>query len=56
MRYGHDRKPRNPYNMIIQENHAADKAVLIIPHFGVLCTNYEIKEIKYPLHAVNHQA
>lgn len=31
MRYDHGRKPRNPYNMIIQENHAADRANLIIP-------------------------
>ena len=31
MRYVHGHKPRNPYNMIIQENHAADRANLIIP-------------------------
>ena len=26
MRYDHGHKPRNPYNMIIQENHAAARA------------------------------
>ena len=31
MRYVHGHKPRNPYNMIIQENHAASRATLIIP-------------------------
>ncbi len=34
MRYVHGHKPRNPYNMIIQENHAADKANLIISYYG----------------------
>ena len=34
MRYDHGRKPRNPYNMIIQENHAANRATLIISHLG----------------------
>ena len=34
MRYGHDRKPRNPYDMIIQENHAANRATFIIPYPG----------------------
>lgn len=32
MRYTHGCKPRNPYNMIIQENHAADRANLIISY------------------------
>ena len=32
MRYIHGCKPRNPLNMIIQENHAAGRANLIIPH------------------------
>ena len=35
MRYIHGRKPRNPYNMIIQENHVASRANLII-HGAVL--------------------
>ena len=30
MRYTHGCKPRNPYNMIIQENHVTDRANLII--------------------------
>ena len=33
MRYTHGCKPRNPYNMIIQENHAANRATLIISYF-----------------------
>lgn len=32
MRYVHGRKPRNPVNMIIQENHAAERAKLIISY------------------------
>ena len=28
MRYAHGRKPRNPYDMIIQENHVANRAYL----------------------------
>ena len=51
MRYTHGCKPRNPYNMIIQENHVADRANLIIPH---LSPNYKVEEIEYPLHAINH--
>ena len=31
MRYTHGCMPRNPYNMIIQENHAVDRATIIIP-------------------------
>ena len=34
MRYIHGRKPRNPYNMIIQENHVAGRATIIIPYRG----------------------
>lgn len=34
MRYIHGRKPRNPFNMIIQENHVADRANLIVSHLG----------------------
>ena len=30
MRHVHGHEPRNPYNMIIQENHVADRANLII--------------------------
>ena len=32
MRYDHGRKPRNPYNMIIQENHVATRAIFIISY------------------------
>ncbi len=32
MRYTHGCKPRNPYNMIIQENHAAGRANSIISY------------------------
>ena len=32
MRYTHGCKPRNPYNMIIQENHAAGRANSIITY------------------------
>ena len=32
MRYIHGRKPRNPLNMIIQENHAASRANIIISY------------------------
>ena len=34
MRYAHERKPRNPYDMIIQENHAANRATFIIPYYS----------------------
>ena len=34
MRYDHGHKPRNPYNMIIQENHAAARAISIISQNG----------------------
>lgn len=33
MRYAHERKPRNPYNMIIQENHVANRAIFIIAKY-----------------------
>ena len=33
MRYSHGCKPRNPYNMIIQENHVANRAIFIIANF-----------------------
>ncbi len=33
MRYIHGRKPRNPYDMIIQENHAADRATSIVSDY-----------------------
>ena len=36
MRADHGLQPRNPYNMIIQENHAATRANLIIPYWGFL--------------------
>ena len=36
MRYDHDRKPRNPYDMIIQENHAANRAIFIIPYLDLV--------------------
>ena len=32
MRYSHGCKPQNPYNMIIQENHAASKGLLLLYH------------------------
>ena len=32
MRYAHERMPRNPLNMIIQENHAANEASFIISY------------------------
>ena len=32
MRYNHGCKPRNPLNMIIQENHAASKGLLLLYH------------------------
>ena len=51
MRYTHGCKPRNPYNMIIQENHAVDRATIIIPQ---LATNKEIKEGQNPLYAARH--
>ena len=34
MRYGHDRKPRNPYNKIIQENLAPAGLDSIISHYA----------------------
>ena len=40
MRYVHGHKPRNPYNMIIQENHAADGANSIIPYLGESCRTF----------------
>ena len=53
MRYTHGCKPRNPYNMIIQENHAADRANLIISYI-LLATNNHIKEIKNAISGINH--
>ena len=47
MRYTHGCKPRNPYNMIIQENHAADRANLIISH-----ADEPIKQIKNSLYPI----
>ncbi len=35
MRYIHGCKPRNPYNMIIQENHVAGRANYIISYGGI---------------------
>lgn len=32
MRVDHGLQPRNPYNMIIQENHAAGKGLLLLYH------------------------
>ena len=52
MRYTHGCKPRNPYNMIIQENHAANRANLIIPY---LSANEEIKGFKDAVHTGDHQ-
>ena len=46
MRHTHGCEPRNPLNMIIQENHAADGANLIISYrswiFGVILLNDKI--------------
>ena len=39
MRYSHGCKPRNPYDMIIQENHAANRATFIISYHLVLWYN-----------------
>lgn len=47
MRYTHGCKPRNPYNMIIQENHVADRAILIIYD--------EVKEFNHSLHRIDHE-
>jgi len=52
MRYTHGCKPRNPYNMIIQENHVADRANLIIPYLG---TNYPVEKVEDTVHTTNHQ-
>ena len=40
MRHTHECEPRNPYNMIIQENHAAGGANFIISHFGGSCRTF----------------
>lgn len=57
MRYTHGCKPRNPYNMIIQENHAAGRAIFIIT-YGVkgclFCTNNHIEEVENTIHTSNH--
>ena len=55
MRYIHGCKPRNPYNMIIQENHVANRATLIIPHFKILVPSYKVEEVDASSHAVNHK-
>ena len=47
MRYDHGHKPRNPLNMIIQENHAAGWATLIIHH--------KIKEFNNCVDAIRHK-
>ena len=52
MRYIHGCKPRNPYNMIIQENHAADRANLIISY---LFPYDKVKEAQNPVHAIDHE-
>ena len=57
MRYTHGCKPRNPYNMIIQENHAAGRAIFIIAYRFKNClwhANNHIEESKNGIHAVHH--
>ena len=54
MRCIHGRKPRNPYNMIIQENHAADRANLIISYI-LSVTNNHVKEVENTIGGVNHK-
>ena len=69
MRVDHGLQPRNPYNMIIQENHAASKAYLyyiilednnnlflVYDTRNRLLLSYQhIEEINYSRHAVNHK-
>ena len=54
MRCIHGHKPRNPYNMIIQENHAADRANIIISYI-LSVTNNHIEEIENAVGGVNHK-
>ena len=42
MRYALERKPRNPYDMIIQENHAAGKAYY---QYIRLVADNQVKEV-----------
>ena len=49
MRYTHGCKPRNPYNMIIQENHAANGAITIISH-----SDNFIKQVNNSIHTIGH--
>ncbi len=53
MRNSHGSLPRNPYNMIIQENHVADRATLIIPYLKRSTRNH-YKEIDYAANPINH--
>lgn len=55
MRYDHGLPPRNPLNMIIQENHVASRAYYNYIIFGTLISYYFVEEIYYPSHAINHQ-
>lgn len=54
MRCVHGRKPRNPYNMIIQENHVADRANLIISYILSVANNH-IEEINNAVSGINHK-
>ena len=59
MRYTHGCKPRNPYNMIIQENHAAGRAIFIITYGDKSCLLYAdnpVKEAKNCIHTIHHDA
>lgn len=53
MRNSHGSLPRNPYNMIIQENHVADRATLIITYLERSTRNH-YKEIDYATNPINH--
>ena len=66
MRYTHGCKPRKPYNMIIQENHAANRANSIIAYGAgfvkkapieswLRYANYPIEKFDYAIHTVDHQ-
>ena len=47
MRYIHGCKPRNPFDMIIQENHVAGRATLIIPYGAFFVKKASTEEAYY---------
>ena len=58
MRYIHGRKPRNPLDMIIQENHVAGRASTIIsyltPRWQLMSGNY-VEKLQDAVGAVYHK-